>query len=132
MPPSPVPVGISCGRVRGSARSYTAGPESLVLAPPSGRSMQNTPASQLKFVTEAIAQICECRRILKWTYSFGFYNMLARRCARRSCNRPLRIWLWHSAPAPRQLPHRCLGAKRMQMRPSGQWRKGCMPQDEDA
>lgn len=37
--------------------------------------LQNTPASQLKFVSEAMSQISECRRILKWTYAFGFYSM---------------------------------------------------------
>lgn len=37
--------------------------------------LQNTPASQLKFVSEAMSQISECRRILKWTYAFGFYTM---------------------------------------------------------
>ena len=37
--------------------------------------LQNTPVSQLKFVTEAMAQIAECRRVLKWTYGFGFYNL---------------------------------------------------------
>lgn len=38
--------------------------------------LQNTPASQLKFVSEAMSQISECRRILKWTYAFGFYSMV--------------------------------------------------------
>uniref|UniRef100_A0A6N2MTG9 RBR-type E3 ubiquitin transferase n=2 Tax=Salix TaxID=40685 RepID=A0A6N2MTG9_SALVM len=32
-----------------------------------------TPESQLKFITEAWLQIVECRRVLKWTYSYGFY-----------------------------------------------------------
>lgn len=31
------------------------------------------PISQLKFITEAWLQIVECRRILKWTYAYGFY-----------------------------------------------------------
>ena len=29
--------------------------------------------SQLKFVIEAMQQIVECRRILKWTYGYGYY-----------------------------------------------------------
>jgi ariadne-1 len=33
---------------------------------------QSTPLSQLKFVTDALAQIVECRRILKWTYGYGY------------------------------------------------------------
>jgi len=37
--------------------------------------LQNTPASQLKFVMDALEQIAECRRVLKWTYGYGFYNM---------------------------------------------------------
>jgi len=36
--------------------------------------IQNTPASQLRFVTDAIQQVAECRRILKWTYAFGYYK----------------------------------------------------------
>ncbi|KAG6741368.1 hypothetical protein POTOM_054602 [Populus tomentosa] len=32
-----------------------------------------TPESQLKFITEAWLQIVECRRVLKWTYAYGFY-----------------------------------------------------------
>ncbi|KAI4302072.1 hypothetical protein L6164_035289 [Bauhinia variegata] len=31
------------------------------------------PESQLKFITEAWLQIVECRRVLKWTYAYGFY-----------------------------------------------------------
>ncbi|KAJ7547347.1 hypothetical protein O6H91_08G081500 [Diphasiastrum complanatum] len=34
---------------------------------------QCQPVSQLKFVTEAWLQIVECRRILKWTYAYGYY-----------------------------------------------------------
>ncbi|RDX90148.1 putative E3 ubiquitin-protein ligase ARI7 [Mucuna pruriens] len=34
---------------------------------------QCQPESQLKFITEAWLQIVECRRVLKWTYSYGFY-----------------------------------------------------------
>ncbi|PIA53358.1 hypothetical protein AQUCO_00900141v1 [Aquilegia coerulea] len=29
--------------------------------------------SQLKFITEAWRQIIECRRVLKWTYAYGYY-----------------------------------------------------------
>ncbi|PIA29737.1 hypothetical protein AQUCO_05800083v1 [Aquilegia coerulea] len=29
--------------------------------------------SQLKFITEAWLQIIECRRVLKWTYAYGYY-----------------------------------------------------------
>ncbi|KAL9340100.1 hypothetical protein Peur_066319 [Populus x canadensis] len=32
-----------------------------------------TPGSQLKFIAEAWLQIVECRRVLKWTYAYGFY-----------------------------------------------------------
>ncbi|XP_062196698.1 probable E3 ubiquitin-protein ligase ARI8 isoform X2 [Phragmites australis] len=31
------------------------------------------PETQLKFITEAWSQIIECRRVLKWTYSYGYY-----------------------------------------------------------
>jgi ariadne-1 len=34
---------------------------------------QCTPTSQLKFITEAWLQIVECRRVLKWTYAYGYY-----------------------------------------------------------
>ncbi|KAL1803021.1 hypothetical protein DCAR_0934695 [Daucus carota subsp. sativus] len=34
---------------------------------------QKIPESQLKFVLEAWSQIVECRRVLKWTYAYGFY-----------------------------------------------------------
>ncbi|KAJ0977173.1 hypothetical protein J5N97_012647 [Dioscorea zingiberensis] len=34
---------------------------------------QSQPESQLKFVTEAWSQIVECRRVLKWTYAYGYY-----------------------------------------------------------
>ena len=37
--------------------------------------LQNTPVSQLKFVLEAMEQIAECRRVLKWTYGYGYYWM---------------------------------------------------------
>ncbi|TKY67445.1 E3 ubiquitin-protein ligase ARI7 [Spatholobus suberectus] len=35
--------------------------------------IQCQPESQLKFITEAWLQIIECRRVLKWTYSYGYY-----------------------------------------------------------
>ncbi|XP_072989894.1 probable E3 ubiquitin-protein ligase ARI8 [Typha latifolia] len=31
------------------------------------------PQSQLKFIVEAWLQIVECRRVLKWTYAYGYY-----------------------------------------------------------
>ncbi|XP_034691585.1 probable E3 ubiquitin-protein ligase ARI8 isoform X1 [Vitis riparia] len=34
---------------------------------------QCQPESQLKFITEAWLQIVECRRVLKWTYAYGYY-----------------------------------------------------------
>eukprot|EP00850_Spirogloea_muscicola_P007257 SM000036S13301 [mRNA] locus=s36:396602:401301:- [translate_table: standard] len=34
---------------------------------------QCQPVSQLKFVPEAWLQIVECRRVLKWTYAYGYY-----------------------------------------------------------
>lgn len=33
-----------------------------------------TPTSQLKFITDAWNQVVECRRILRWTYAFGYYS----------------------------------------------------------
>ncbi|OMO87652.1 Zinc finger, C6HC-type [Corchorus capsularis] len=35
--------------------------------------VQQQSAGQLKFVTEAWQQIVECRKILAWTYAFGYY-----------------------------------------------------------
>ncbi|XP_062183789.1 probable E3 ubiquitin-protein ligase ARI8 [Phragmites australis] len=35
--------------------------------------VQSQPESQLKFIIEAWLQIVECRRVLKWTYAYGFY-----------------------------------------------------------
>ncbi|CAD5166996.1 unnamed protein product [Musa acuminata subsp. malaccensis] len=35
--------------------------------------MQSQPESQLKFIIEAWSQIVECRRVLKWTYAYGYY-----------------------------------------------------------
>ncbi|XP_073030980.1 probable E3 ubiquitin-protein ligase ARI8 isoform X2 [Primulina eburnea] len=34
---------------------------------------QCQPESQLKFIIEAWQQIVECRRVLKWTYAYGYY-----------------------------------------------------------
>ncbi|XP_052199291.1 probable E3 ubiquitin-protein ligase ARI8 isoform X2 [Diospyros lotus] len=34
---------------------------------------QRQPESQLKFIIEAWLQIVECRRVLKWTYAYGYY-----------------------------------------------------------
>ncbi|GBG72276.1 hypothetical protein CBR_g11204 [Chara braunii] len=34
---------------------------------------QCQPVSQLKFVADAMAQVVECRRVLKWTYAYGYY-----------------------------------------------------------
>ncbi|PIA53345.1 hypothetical protein AQUCO_00900133v1 [Aquilegia coerulea] len=31
-------------------------------------------SSQVKFITEAWEQIIECRRVLKWTYTYGYYQ----------------------------------------------------------
>ena len=35
--------------------------------------MTKTPTSQLKFIMDAWGQIVECRRMLKWTYAYGYY-----------------------------------------------------------
>uniref|UniRef100_A0A6N2NBS2 RBR-type E3 ubiquitin transferase n=1 Tax=Salix viminalis TaxID=40686 RepID=A0A6N2NBS2_SALVM len=35
--------------------------------------VQCQPESQLKFIIEAWLQIVECRRVLKWTYAYGYY-----------------------------------------------------------
>ncbi|KAK2425068.1 RING/U-box superfamily protein [Trifolium repens] len=34
---------------------------------------QCQPETQLKFITDAWLQIVECRRVLKWTYAYGYY-----------------------------------------------------------
>lgn len=34
---------------------------------------QSQPETQLKFILEAWLQIVECRRVLKWTYAYGYY-----------------------------------------------------------
>ncbi|KAF9605868.1 hypothetical protein IFM89_019840 [Coptis chinensis] len=34
---------------------------------------QCTPETQLTFITDAWLQIIECRRVLKWTYAYGYY-----------------------------------------------------------
>ncbi|XP_038721807.1 probable E3 ubiquitin-protein ligase ARI7 [Tripterygium wilfordii] len=35
--------------------------------------IQATSQSQLKFIEEAWLQIVECRRVIKWTYAYGYY-----------------------------------------------------------
>ncbi|GER38019.1 RING/U-box superfamily protein [Striga asiatica] len=35
--------------------------------------VQSQPESQLKFILDAWQQIVECRRVLKWTYAYGYY-----------------------------------------------------------
>ncbi|GMY13859.1 putative E3 ubiquitin-protein ligase ARI8 [Fagus crenata] len=35
--------------------------------------IQCQPESQLKFIADAWLQIVECRRVLKWTYAYGYY-----------------------------------------------------------
>ncbi|KAL6188969.1 hypothetical protein ACLB2K_040359 [Fragaria x ananassa] len=35
--------------------------------------IQGQPESQLKFLSDAWQQIVECRRVLKWTYAYGYY-----------------------------------------------------------
>ncbi|CAI9762847.1 unnamed protein product [Fraxinus pennsylvanica] len=35
--------------------------------------VQSQPKSQMKFIIEAWQQIVECRRVLKWTYAYGYY-----------------------------------------------------------
>ncbi|PWA38893.1 IBR domain-containing protein [Artemisia annua] len=35
--------------------------------------LQNIPETDLKFILEAWMQIVECRRVLKWTYAYGYY-----------------------------------------------------------
>nr|CAB3481602.1 unnamed protein product [Digitaria exilis]CAB3483687.1 unnamed protein product [Digitaria exilis] len=35
--------------------------------------MFGIPETQLKFIIEAWSQIIECRRVLKWTYAYGYY-----------------------------------------------------------
>lgn len=34
---------------------------------------QCQPESQLKFIIDAMLQVVECRRVLKWTYAYGYY-----------------------------------------------------------
>ena len=36
--------------------------------------LQNTPPSQLRFIVDALAQVAECRRVMKWTYGFAYYR----------------------------------------------------------
>jgi hypothetical protein len=33
-----------------------------------------TPTSQLKFISDAWSEVVQCRRVLKWTYAYGFYS----------------------------------------------------------
>ncbi|CAI9761651.1 unnamed protein product [Fraxinus pennsylvanica] len=35
--------------------------------------VQTQPESQMKFIIEAWQQIVECRKVLKWTYAYGYY-----------------------------------------------------------
>lgn len=35
--------------------------------------IQSQPETQLKFILDAWLQIVECRRVLKWTYAYGYY-----------------------------------------------------------
>jgi len=35
--------------------------------------LARTPTSQLRFVADAWRQVGECRRVLKWTYAYGYY-----------------------------------------------------------
>jgi ariadne-1 len=37
------------------------------------RELQGQPDSQLQFITQAWLQIIELRRVLKWTYAYGYY-----------------------------------------------------------
>lgn len=37
------------------------------------REMFNVPAAQLTFMADAWEQIVECRRMLKWTFAYGYY-----------------------------------------------------------
>jgi len=38
-----------------------------------------TPLSQLAFISEACSQVIECRKILMWTYTYGYYNFSEKR-----------------------------------------------------
>lgn len=58
-----------------------------------------TPTSQLKFVTDAWSQVVDCRRMLKWTYAFGYYRFADDSAA----NKPQQeffefnqVWYWLS------------------------------------
>ncbi|KAK2975017.1 hypothetical protein RJ640_001227 [Escallonia rubra] len=44
---------------------------------------QCQPESQLKFIVEAWLQIVECRRVLKWTYAYGYYLLEDERAKRQ-------------------------------------------------
>ena len=39
--------------------------------------MTQIPVSQLKFITDAWEQVVICRRVLKWTYAYGYYKFPA-------------------------------------------------------
>ena len=38
--------------------------------------LSKMPTSQLRFIVDAWNQIIECRRMLKWTYAYGYYQFL--------------------------------------------------------
>lgn len=38
--------------------------------------LSKTPTSQLRYIPDAWDQIIECRRILKWTYAYGYYHFM--------------------------------------------------------
>lgn len=40
-----------------------------------------TPTSQLKWILDAWDRVIDCRRVLKWTYAYGFYTFQARNLA---------------------------------------------------
>jgi ariadne-1 len=37
------------------------------------REQLDLPAAEMSFLVEAWQQIVECRRVLKWTYAYGYY-----------------------------------------------------------
>ena len=64
-----------------------------------------TPTSQLKFVTDAWAQVVDCRRMLKWTYAFGYYRFAEQTTATKpqqeffEFNQVSRTWMTLMRPA---------------------------------
>ncbi|BBN09086.1 ariadne-1 [Marchantia polymorpha subsp. ruderalis] len=64
--------------------------------------VQSQPVSQLKFVAGAWRQIVECRRVLKWTYAYGFYLPDAERAKRQFFE-----YLQAEAEAALERLHRC-------------------------